>query len=145
MKIVDVNILLYAVNEDSEQHAVVRPWWQGALSGDESIGLPWLVLSGFLRISTNPRVYPVPLTVDQALNQVQEWLSPDIATAVSEKASHWTTLRELLRETGTAGNLTTDAHLASFAITYDATLVSCDGDFGRFSDLRWENPLAFGG
>lgn len=141
MKIVDVNILLYAVNEDSEQHAVVRPWWQRALSGDESIGLPWLVLSGFLRIATNPRVYPVPLTVDQALNQVQGWLSADIATAVAEKPRHWETLRELLRETGTAGNLTTDAHLASLAITYDATLVSCDGDFGRFSDLRWENPL----
>ena len=144
MKIVDVNILLYAVNEDSEQHAVVRPWLQRSLSGDESIGLPWLVLSGFLRISTNPRVYPVPLTVDQALDQVEGWLSAEVATAISEKASHWDTLRELLGETGTAGNLTTDAHLASLAMTYDATLVSCDGDFARFSDLRWENPLASG-
>ena len=141
MKIVDVNVLLYAVNGDSDQHAKVCPWWQRALRGDESIGLPWLVLSGFLRISTNPRVYPSPLTADQALDQVEGWLSADVATTISEKANHWPMLREVLRETGTAGNLTTDAHLATLAITHDATLVSCDSDFGRFSGLRWENPL----
>ena len=141
MKIVDVNVLLYAVNRDSDQHTKVCPWWQRALRGDESIGLPWLVLSGFLRISTNPRIYPLPLTADQALDQVEGWLSADVATTISEKVDHWPTLREVLRETGTAGNLTTDAHLATLAITHDATLVSCDSDFGRFRGLRWENPL----
>lgn len=141
MKIVDVNVLLYAVNEHSDQHTRVRRWWERALRGDESIGLPWLVLSGFLRISTNPRVYPLPLTVDQALDQVGDWLSADVATTISEKANHWPTLRKVLREIGTAGNLTTDAHLATLAITHDAALVSCDRDFGRFSGLRWEYPL----
>jgi len=142
MKIVDVNVLLYAVNQDSDHHATVWQWWQRALRGDESIGLPWVVLSAFLRISTNPRIYPSPLTVDQALGEVEGWLSQEVTTTISEKADHWPTLRELLREAGTAGNLTTDAHLATLAMTRDATLVSCDGDFARFSGLRWENPLS---
>lgn len=140
MKVIDVNVLLYAVNQDGEPHAEVRRWWHAALNGDESIGLPWIVLSGFLRIATNPRVYPEPLTADQALGEVESWLSVEVATTVSEKPDHWPVFRNLLAETGTAGNLATDAHLAALAITHDATLVSCDNDFARFNGLRWENP-----
>lgn len=140
MKIIDVNVLLYAVNPDSDVHVRIRRWWERALTGDESIGLPWIVLSGFLRISTNPRVYSQPVSVDQALGEVERWLSTEVATTISEKPDHWRVLRDTLSETGTAGNLTTDAHLAALAITHDATLVSCDNDFARFSGLRWENP-----
>ena len=140
MKIVDVNVLLYAVNPEADPASKVRRWWDQALAGDESVGLSWIVLSGFLRIATNPRIYPRPMTVDQALDEVGGWLSTEVATTVSEKPDHWRTLREILGETGTAGNLTTDAHLAALAITHDATLVSCDNDFARFADLRWENP-----
>lgn len=141
MKVIDVNVLLYAVNQDGEPpHAEVRRWWQAALNGDESIGLPWIVLSGFLRIATNPRVYPEPLTADQALGEVESWLSVEVATTVSEKPDHWPVFRSLLAGTGTAGNLVTDAHLAALAITHDATLVSCDNDFARFNGLRWEDP-----
>lgn len=141
MKIIDVNILLYVVNEDAGPHVEVGRWWQRALTGDESIGLPWIVLSGFLRISTNPRIFREPLTVEQALGEVHAWLSSEVVTAISEKANHWPVLRDMLVETGTAGNLATDAHLAALAKTHDATLVSCDNDFARFEGLRWENPL----
>lgn len=140
MKIVDVNVLLYAVNPDTDPDGGIRRWWEQALNGDESIGLPWMVLSGFLRIATNPRVYPQPMTVDQALDQVDRWLSSEVVTTISEKPEHWSNLRNILGETGTAGNLTTDAHLAALAITHDATLASCDNDFARFDGLRWENP-----
>lgn len=140
MKIVDVNVLLYAINPDMDPDGTIRRWWDYALAGDESIGLPWLVLSGFLRVSTNPRVYAHPLSVDQALGEVEGWLSAGVVTTIAEKPDHWGSFRSLLSETGTAGNLTTDAHLAALAITHDATLVSCDNDFARFADLRWENP-----
>jgi len=140
MKVVDVNVLLYAVNPDLDPHGKIRRWWEHALAGDESIGLPWLVLSGFLRISTNPRVYAQTLTVDEALGQVEGWLSAEIVTTISEKPDHWGSFRKLLSEAGTAGILTTDAHLAALAISHDATLVSCDNDFARFADLRWEKP-----
>ena len=141
MKVVDVNVLLYAVNQDADRHTVVRRWWEKALNGVESVGLPWIVLSGFLRISTNPKVYPEPMSTDRALARVSAWLSADVVSVVVETPDHWRVFRSLLADAGTAGNLTTDAHLAALAITHDATLVSCDSDFARFRDLRWENPL----
>jgi toxin-antitoxin system PIN domain toxin len=139
--IVDVNVLLYAVNENAENHEPIRSWLEDALDGDETVGLPWIVLLGFVRIATNPRVFSAPLPVDEALDRVEQWLDAHVVTIVGEKTDHWRALRGLLEDTGTAGNLTTDAHLAACAITHDATLVSCDGDFARFEDLRWRNPL----
>ena len=81
------------------------------------------------------------MSVDDALAKVDAWLSTEMVTVIAEKPDHWRVLRNLLASTGTAGNLTTDAHLAALAITHDATLASCDNDFSRFADLRWENPL----
>lgn len=141
MIIVDVNVLLYAVNEDAGNHAPVRSWLEDALNGDETVGLPWIVILGFLRLATSPRVFPAPLSVDEALDRVGRWLDARVVVAVGEKAGHWPALRRLLEAAGTAGNLTTDAHLAACAVTHDATLVSCDGDFARFEGLRWTNPL----
>ena len=140
MKVVDVNVLLYAVNEQAPEHKRIRHWLETALNGDESVGLPWLVLAGFLRLSTNPRIFPAPLSVNEALSQVSAWLEARTVTTMSENPNHWAVLRNLLNETGTAGNLTTDAHLAALAITHNATMVSCDNDFSRFQNLRWENP-----
>lgn len=141
MKLIDLNILLYTVNEDSPHHGVIRAWWEEALNGDESLGLPWVVLLGFLRISTNRDIFPRPLDSDSATDKVHAWLSVGITTLVPEKEEHWQILRSLLRETGTAANLGTDAHLAALAISYGAELVSCDNDFARFKRLRWENPI----
>lgn len=144
MKLLDLNVLLYAVNADASQHARIHRWWEQAVNGDESIGLLWVVVLGFLRISTNPKIYPSPLAIDDALAKVDAWLATDTIVLATEKPEHWRVLGELLTETGAAGNLTTDAHLAAAAITHGATLVSCDGDFARFANLRWENPLRTG-
>ena len=141
MKLIDLNILLYAVNEDSPHHEAIRAWWEEALSGDESLGLPWVVLVGFLRISTNRDIFPRPLNPDSAIDKVHTWLSVDNTTLTPEKEEHWEILRSLLRETCTTANLVTDAHLAALAISYGAVLVSCDNDFARFKRLRWENPI----
>jgi hypothetical protein len=111
------------------------------MNADESIGLPWIVLLGFLRLTTHPRVFPNALGPEIAAQRVDRWLARDNVRVVREKDEHWATLSSLLRESGTAGNLTTDAHLAALAITHDAVLVSCDTDFARFRSLRWENPL----
>lgn len=140
MKIVDLNVLLYVVNEDAPHHDRVAAWWQGALNGDETIGLAWIVVSGFLRVSTHRRVFPQPLSAEDAALQIDDWLALDVISLVTETREHWRTLRSLLAETGVAGNLMTDAHLAALAITRGATLASCDADFARFPGLRWENP-----
>lgn len=142
MKLVDVNVLLYAVNREAVHHERVRAWWEATLNGDEVVGLAWVVVLGFLRISTSPRVFPSPLTADQALERVDVWLAHPNVELVTERDDHWQVFAQLLREAGTLGNLTTDAHLASLAIANGATLASCDTDFRRFARLRWENPAA---
>lgn len=141
MKLVDVNVLLYAVNQDSAHHVKVRNYWEAALAGEEPIGLAMIVILGFLRLSTNPRVFPSPLASAEAVARIDVWLSEPNVRTVVEPENHWPALRALLEESGTAGNLTTDAFLASLAITQGATLVSTDSDFARFGQLKWENPL----
>ena len=145
MKIVDLNVILYVVNSDAPEHGRMRKWWEGALNGEDAVGLPWIVLLGFLRLATNARVFPRPLAPDLAVATIDRWLSRDNVRVVRERDEHWVQLKSLLDQAGTAGNLTTDAHLAAMAMTHDAVLVSCDNDFARFKGLRWENPLGLRG
>ncbi|MET0516180.1 MAG: type II toxin-antitoxin system VapC family toxin [Nitrospiraceae bacterium] len=141
MKLIDLNILLYAVNEEAPHHGPVLAWWEQALNGDEPLGLPWVVVLGFLRIATNHDIFPRPLDPDTAIGTVHAWLSLDNTSLLREKDEHWEILRSLLSESGSAANLVTDAHLAALAISYGAVLISCDNDFARFKRLRWENPI----
>lgn len=141
MKIVDLNILLYTINTSFEQHKNIRKWWIDSLNDDEPIGLAWLVLSGFIRLSTNPRIFPKPLPTKAALAKVESWLKHPNTVIAHESNDHFRIFRELLENTGSAGNLTTDAHLASIAIGNGGLMVSCDNDFARFENLRWTNPL----
>lgn len=141
MKIVDVNVLLYAGNQESPEHEMALRWWENALDGDESIGLAWLVILGFVRVSTNPRIFERPNSVGEACRKVGRWLDRRVVSLVREKDTHWRTLAGLLLEDGLRGNLVSDAHLAALALDHGATLVTCDSDFARFEGLRWENPL----
>lgn len=141
MKIVDLNVVLYAVNSDAQHHQGIRAWWESALSDDETVGLPWVVLLGFLRLATSARIFLRPLAPATAAAKLDAWLAHDNVRVIREKDNHWEQLKALLHHSGTAGNLTTDAHLAALALTHDAVLVSCDNDFARFKGLRWENPL----
>ncbi len=140
MKLVDLNVLLYVVNRDSVHHPPALDWWQRTLDGDEPVGLAWIVLLGFLRLTTNRVIYPQPLDADTAMGKVGAWLALDQTRLVQETEDHWHILTDLLTQTGTAGNLTTDGYLAALAISHGATLVSFDHDFGRFPRLRWEIP-----
>ena len=141
MKLVDLNLLLYAVNADSTHHARAKTWLENTLSDLEPVGLPWVVLLGFLRLATNPRVLSRPLTSDQAMAIIDGWLALPCVRVLSPREDHWRILRALLAATGTAGNLTTDAHLAALAIENGCELCSTDSDFQRFPALRWTNPL----
>ena len=140
MKIPDVNILLYAVDTNSPQHARIRPWWESLLSSDEPIGFAWVALLGFLRISTR-NVFPSPLDVGVACQIIEQWLAQANSIVIHPTEQHFAVLRRLIEATGTAGNLTTDAHVAALAIEYDGEVCSADSDFRRFSGVRWINPL----
>ncbi len=141
MKIVDLNILLYAVNRDDAIHKVACRWWENALHSSEPVGLTWITLVGFVRVATHRNVFTNPQTPAQAIARVDAWLNHPNTELVLEGPNHWLILQQLILDAGTAGNLTTDAHLAALAISRGATLVSCDNDFRRFRQLRWENPL----
>ena len=108
----------------------------------ETVALPWVVVLGFLRITTSHRIMPRPLTAEQALAIVDGWLEMPGVVLLNPGEEHWSILRELLAASGTAGNLTTDAHLAALAIEHGCELYSTDGDFARFGRLRWVNPIA---
>jgi hypothetical protein len=142
VKVLDLNLLLYAVNRDSPSHRAARTWLEGVLNGDEAVAIPWVVLLGFLRLTTNPTILPRPLTPEQAMDVVDGWLAQPGVTTLHPGEEHWRVLRGLLEGSGTAGNLTTDAHLAALAIENGCELCSADGDFARFGRLRWVNPLA---
>ncbi|HYC80358.1 MAG TPA: type II toxin-antitoxin system VapC family toxin [Solirubrobacterales bacterium] len=142
MKLVDLNLLIYAIDEESPAHAAARGWLEEVLSGTEEVGFAWAVLLGFVRLTTNPAVFDAPLDADEALDVVEGWLAQPVATVVEPSERHTQNLRELLTVTGTAGNLTTDAHLAALAIEHGAELCSRDSDFSRFPGLRWRDPLA---
>jgi toxin-antitoxin system PIN domain toxin len=141
VKVVDVNLLLYAINRDAPRHEAAKVWLERALSADEPVGFAWVVILGFLRLSTHPRVFPEPLTPEQALAVVDGWLSRPTVRTLNPGDGHWRLLKELLERAGSAGNLTTDAHLAAVAIEHGAELVSTDSDFARFRHLRWGDPL----
>jgi uncharacterized protein len=138
LRIPDANVLLYACDESSSHHSEAREWIEGTLSASETVGFAIVVLLGFVRIATNPRVMKAPLATPEAFDQVEEWLAQPPATVLQPGRRHVGIWRELLEASGTAGNLTTDAHLAALAIEHGATFASFDGDFHRFRGLRLE-------
>lgn len=142
MIVVDVNLLLYAVNADAPLHRPARTWWETTLNGQESVGLAWNVILAFLRLTTRPGVFARPIQTERAFQFVDAWLAEPAVTVVEPTPRHARVLRELLIPFGTGGNLTSDAHLAALAIEHGATLCSADSDFGRFAGLQWTNPLA---
>ena len=141
MKITDVNLLLYAIDATTPRHPAARRWLEERLSGTETFAFAWVVLLAFVRLSTNGRVFEHPLDVGDAFDIVQGWLVQPCATVVHPTDRHTAVLRELLEPLGTAGNLTTDAHLAALAIEHGAELCSSDSDFSRFQGVRWNDPL----
>lgn len=142
MIIVDVNLLIYAVNEDFPDHRAAKAWLEAAISGPETVGLPWVVLLAFLRLTTRSGLFRNPLNVAEAFEVIDFWLQQPSVTVPEPAARHLHTMRDLLLPLGTGGNLTSDAWLAALAIEHGAELCSTDNDFARFSRLRWRNPLA---
>jgi uncharacterized protein len=139
--VVDVNLLLYATFASFNQHEAARTWFEKALNGRDQVLLPGVSLFGFVRIATNPRVFEKPLRVEEALAAVEAWLAQPHVHFLAPGPSHLEIAFRLLRELGSARNLTTDVQLAAHAIENQARLCSNDSDFARFDGLRWENPL----
>lgn len=141
MIVVDANILIYAYHADAPLHKAAARWLEDVLDGAEIIGLPWITLWAFLRISTNPRLWPNPKSAEDAFQVMQDLLAQPRVVIVGPEARHPELLQRLVVEHRASGPLLTDAVLAALALEHGATLASADQDFSRFTDLRWVNPL----
>jgi uncharacterized protein len=137
----DVNLLIYAYDATSKDHSQARQWWEDQLNGAQMIGLSWVVVLGFIRLLTNPRIYQNPYSSSEILAIVKTWLEQPEVKIIHPSDHHFTRLASLIEQIGTAGNLTTDAHLAALAIERGLILQTTDADFARFPGLKWNNPL----
>lgn len=141
MILVDVNLLVYAHDETSKQHAAAKKWWEGQLNGSKMIGLSWVGVLGFIRLLTNPRIYDNPYSPAEVMAIVKTWLDQPQVKIIHPSEQHFALLANLIDQAGTAGNLTTDAHLAALAIERGLILQTADTDFARFPGLKCNNPL----
>lgn len=144
MFLLDVNVLVYAHRSDRPEHPATASWLREVVEGDEAFGLTDLVLSGFLRIVTHPRIFEVPSPLATALEFVRELRERPNRVDVRPGARHWNLFVSLCEQVGAKGNLVADAYLAALAIESGSEWVTTDRDFARFPGLRWRHPLEAG-
>ena len=142
MIVPEVNLLVYAYDSSSPSHGKARRWWIQSLSGAETVGIPWVVALGFIRLWTSPRAFANPMTVDLAVAHVESWFTRPLVRPLNPGPRHGELLFGFLRAEGRGGNLTTDAHVAAAAVEANATVHTAATDFLRFPGLKWINPLA---
>lgn len=142
MILVDANLLLYAANHDTPDHDAARTWLDDRLNGSARVGLPWPSLLAFVRIASNPAILQRAVTPFQAWRQVGQWLECETVWIPTPGARHAEVIERLLDHPFMTSRLVPDAHLAALAIEHGLTLCSTDGDFAKFPDLAWENPLS---
>jgi hypothetical protein len=140
VKLVDANVLLYAVNSDAPHHETSRSWLDGALSGNATVAFAWVALLAFVRLSTKVGLFPSPLGIEGAMDRVGAWLDAPPAVVVEPSVDHARILGSLLGPVGVGGNLVNDAHLAALSIEHRCVVVSYDRDFARFEGVRLEQP-----
>ncbi|MGH9368796.1 MAG: type II toxin-antitoxin system VapC family toxin [Thermoanaerobaculia bacterium] len=141
MVLCDVNVLVYAFREESEDHLRFRAWVEEALSGDEPFAVSELVLSGFLRVVTNSRVFKPVVPSQIAFAFAEALRGAPSAVAVAPGSRHWDIFRRLCEHSGAKGNLVADAYLAALAIESGCEWITTDRDYARFQGLRWRHPL----
>lgn len=140
--LVDANLLLFATDDTSPFHLPARDWLTERLSGPRRVGLPWQSLAAFLRISTHSRAYDNPLGPAQAWAHVSAWLAREVTWTPVPGPRYAEILGELITRHRVRGNLVADAQLAALSLEHGLTVCSADTDFARFTEVRWENPVA---
>ena len=140
--LVDANILLYSIDTSSPFHERADRWLTEALNGTRRVGIPWMSMSAFLRIATNPRASLHPLSPAQAWEHVDGWLDAPMTWVPEPGRSHRVILRELVTGLDLRAGLITDAILAAICVEHGLEIVSADSDFARFTDITWINPVA---
>ncbi len=141
MLLPDVNVLVYAFREDTDRHTEYRSWLEALLEGAEAYGVSDLVLSGFLRVVTHPRVFARPAPLRKAADFAAVVRGQPNAVSLMPGSRHWAIFIDLLAKGDARGNLVPDAYLAALAIETGSEWVTTDRDYARFPGLRWRHPL----
>jgi toxin-antitoxin system PIN domain toxin len=139
--LVDANILLYAVDEDSPFHGAAREWLESALNGTQRVGIPWSSVTAFVRIGTHPRALHDPMSPGEAWSVVDAWLDAPAAWVPVPGRAHRELFGQLVRDLDLHGNLVSDAALAALCIEHGLVMISADSDFARFTEIEWRNPV----
>lgn len=142
--LIDVNVLVYAHREDAPRHRKYRDWLEETIHGSEPVGAVDLILSGFLRVVTHPRVFQRPSPLDRALAFVESFRGAPAVVPVAPGDRHWSIFVRMCREADVKGNLVPDAFLAALAVEWGAEWITTDRGYGRFPKLRWRTPLGSG-
>ena len=142
MILIDANLLVYSSVTSLAQHGSAKSWLDKRLNGAAPVGIPWSSLSGFLRLVTNPRIFDPPVSPGVAWTVAEYWLDCAPVWVPQPGERFRSILGSMYDRVAPQGNLVPDAHLAALAIEHGLTLCSTDGDFARFPELKWENPLA---
>lgn len=140
--LLDANILIYAADTESAFHRPAKDWIEDALNGPRRVGIPWISLAAFLRITTNPRALRRPLSAGEAWEFVEAWLDAPAVWVPAPGAGHREILGRLLSHLDLRGNLINDAVLAALCLEHGLEMVSADSDFARFPEIRWHNPIS---
>jgi hypothetical protein len=140
--VIDANLLTYSYDLDSAYHKKSHSWLEEVLSGVEAVGLPWQSVSAFLRVITNRRLSGMRVSLQQAVQVVDEWLQQPNVQILVPSDQHWSVLRQMIVEGQASGPLVSDAEIAAITIEHGAVLHTADRDFARFPGLRWKNPLS---
>ncbi|MEM1156786.1 MAG: type II toxin-antitoxin system VapC family toxin [Verrucomicrobiota bacterium] len=142
MKLCDVNVLVYAHRPDAtEEHDQYATWLTQVATGTAAFGLSENVLSGFVRVVTNPKVFHNPTPVDEAFKFCQQLRQRPQACVLRPGERSWQIFERLCRELPAKGKLVADAWHAALAMEYDCEWISTDSDFSRFKNLKWQHPL----
>jgi hypothetical protein len=141
LSLLDVNVLVYAHRADAADHVLYRQWLEGAINSEAAYGLSDLVLSGFMRVVTHPRVFEVPSTLTDAWTFVMQLRDLPNRVSIGTGPHHWEIFSRLCETAGAKGNLIADAYLAAIAIENGCEWITTDRDFSRFPGLKWRHPL----
>lgn len=142
MIVPDVNLLVYAYNDGAPEYTAAREWWETLMRGEEPVGIPWSVATGFIRLMSNASVVTSPLSPSDAAGHVSEWLRYPHVSALNPGNRHMEYLQQNLSVPGSGPGLVTDAHIAALAMEADATVHTRDSDFDRFPRLRRHDPIS---
>lgn len=139
----DVNVLIYAHRRDAHaEHPAFAEWITDMATGPEPFALSPLVLSGVVRITTNPSVFDRPSTLDEVFGFIDQLLRRPTARTLNPGPHHWDICQDLCRKAGATGKLSADAYHAALAIEHGCVWITTDSDFARFPGLRWQHPLS---